>query len=423
MKNFFSYFSKTSKTPKESINVKMARIESHATNKFPMNPSKHSESLYLEQSDLIYSCVDYISKTASQAIPTITSERPNKYLSEWILSPNPYQPWSDYIELLIQGLLLTGTSFLSFEKYKNKYESWFLGTPVDVEIVTNDTNYISGYLYKTTIPYATDECITIKNPTINNRFYGQPTVKTLLDMLNLESYATQDLQDFYKNGSLLSGIIKSEYPLSNTQSIDIRDQFNTLYATKKGVKGSQRGGVAVFPNGLTFEPIQSNPTDSKVLDSLQIPEARVYKTFRINPLVLGGGGITSVGTNPEEVFKTTFNVAVRPYLYKLEDSINLFLRQKFKDPTINFKFDFSRITELETSLDTRAEAARIALSSGILSLNEARKWVGKDPIIVDTADYNVLPTYLYGDTVNFYQTPQSTPLVIDVPPKEDTQVE
>jgi HK97 family phage portal protein len=418
MKNFFSYFSKT---PKEPINVKMAKIESHATNKFPLNPSKHSESLYLEQSDLIYSCVDYISKTASQAIPTITSERPNKYLSEWIISPNPYQPWSDYIELLIQGLLLTGTSFLSFEKYKNRYESWFLGTPIDMEIVTDDKNYISGYLYKTTIPYAMDECIAIKNPTINNRFYGQPTVKTLLDMLNLESFATQDLQDFYRNGSLLSGIIKSEYPLSNTQSTDIRDQFNTLYATKKGVRGGQRGGVAVFPNGLTFEPIQSNPTDSKVLDSLQIPEARVYKTFKINPLVLGGGGVTSVGTNPEEVFKTTFNVAVRPYLYKLEDNINLFLRQKFKDNTINFKFDFSRITELETSLDTRAEAARVALSSGILSLNEARKWVGKDPIDVETADFNVLPTYLYGDTVNFYQTPQSTPLVTPTPPKEEEQ--
>lgn len=418
MKNFFSYFSKT---PKESINVKMAKIESHATNKFPLNPSKHSESLYLEQSDLIYSCVDYISKTASQAIPTITSERPNKYLSEWIVSPNPYQPWSDYIELLIQGLLLTGTSFLSFEKYKNRYESWFLGTPIDMEISTDDKNYISGYLYKSTIAYGVDECIAIKNPTINNRFYGQPTVKTLLDMLNLESFATQDLQDFYKNGSLLSGIIKSEYPLSNTQSTDIRDQFNTLYATKKGVRGGQRGGVAVFPNGLTFEPIQSNPTDSKVLDSLQIPEARVYKTFRINPLVLGGGGVTSVGTNPEEVFKTTFNVAVRPYLYKLEDNINLFLRQKFKDNTINFKFDFSRITELETSLDTRAEAARVALSSGILSLNEARKWVGKDPIDVETADFNVLPTYLYGDTVNFYQTPQSTPLVTPTPPKEDGQ--
>jgi HK97 family phage portal protein len=366
----------------------------------------------LHTSELVFSCVDYIAKAASQAVPRIgivdkngklTPLKPNDKLNEWVKNPNPFFTWGEMIELQVQALLLSGTSFMTLEQNKGKYESWFLGAPSSVKIVPHATNYIEGVIWKDTIAYKNDEVCITRNPTINNLYYGVPAVRPLLDTLNLESYAVADLKSFYENSSMLTGILESEYALAPDQVKALQDQFASLY----GTNGSNRGGTAILPGGLNYKPIQSSPSDSKILDSLAISDKRVLRVFKINALALGGENTST--SKPQDLMKSVFNTAVRPYLYRLEDSISLFLQNKFKNTSLRFEFDLDRIVELETSLNSKADAAKTSYSTGLSTLNEARDMIGLPQIDAENANKNILAAYLFGTGAQYIQ--DGTPLV------------
>ena len=412
--DFFKFFRKEKPIEKgSSFFVKIDKASANAKEQ-AKNYERGSNKLattaelnYFHTSELVFSCVDYVGKAASQATPKIgkigkegkvEALKTKDPLNTWIKAPNPFCTWGEMIELSVQGILLGGTSFMTMEMNKGKYESWFLGTPAEVTIVPDETNYIDGFLWKDKVAYDVDEVCFMKNSTLNNVYYGVPAVRPLLDTLNLESYAITDLSDFYKNSSMLTGLLKSEYPLSPEQITSLREQFKALY----GTGGAERGGTVVLPGGLSYFPIQSNPSDSKILDSLVVSEKRVLRTFKINPIVLGG---ESISTNkPHELMKAVFNTAVRPYLYKIQDNITLFLRNKFKDDTLVFYFDFDRVVELDTSLDIKANAAKTCYSTGLATLNEARDMIGLDKIVnCPNADKNILAVYLVGSGATYIQ--------------------
>jgi len=368
--------------------------------------AKSTEENTLHTSELVYSCVDYICKAASQAVPKIGKiDKSGKFvalkasdkLNSWAKSPNPYFTWGEMIELQIQAILLGGTSFMTFEMVKGNYESWFLGSPSSVKIVPHATNYMDGIIWKDVTAYKSDEICIVRNPTLNNMYYGVPAVRSLFDTLTLESYALTDLKSFYENSSLLTGLLESEYALSPEQINAIQEQFQTLY----GKGGTKRGGTAVLPSGLRYNPIQSSPQDAKILDSLAISDKRVLRVFKINALALGGENTST--SKPQDLMKAVFNTAVRPYLYKIEDSMTLFLQNKFKDPSLKFTFDLDRVVELETSLDVKSDAAKNSYTTGLATLNEARDMIGLARVDSENADKNILAAYLFGTGAVYVQ--------------------
>jgi HK97 family phage portal protein len=286
---------------------------------------------------------------------------------------------------------------MTHETNKGNLESWFLGSPSSVKIVPDSSNYIKGVIWKDKITYTADEVCIVRNPTLNNMYYGVPAIRPLLDTLLLETYALEDLKSFYENSSLLTGLLESEYALSPEQVSALQDQFAVMY----GQGGVNRGGTAVLPGGITYKPIQVSPNDSKLIDSLHISDKRVLRVFKINALALGGENTST--SKPQDLMKAVFNTAVRPYLYKLEDSITLFLRGKYKNPKLTFTFDLDRVVELETSLDVRADAAKTLYSTGLATLNEGRNMIGLPKVTVENADKNILAAYLFGTGATYVQ--------------------
>jgi len=373
--------------------------------------AKSAEENYLHTADLVYSCVDYIAKAASQAIPKIyildrdTNKKTrvkDKALQAWELSPNPFFTWGELIELTIQGLTLSGTSFLTFEKVKGRYETWFLSTPSKTKIVPSVKDYIEGVVFADNIAYKPDEVIILRNPTLNNAYYGVPTVRPLFDNLLLEADALTALKDFYKGSNLLSGVMESEFAMTNEQINSLRTQFKELF----GRNGADRGGTAVLPNKLKYKPIQATPADSKLLESMGVTDDRVYKVFKLNQTVVGGH---SSNLPTRDLMRVTFNTAVRPYLYKIQDQITLFLQQNTKNSDIIFEFDLDRVVELETSLDIKAQSAKTLMATGVASMNEARDLVGLPRLDIENADKNLLAASMYGSGARFIQ--DDTPII------------
>jgi len=368
--------------------------------------SKKNEENYLHTSELIFSAIDYVSKAASQAIPRLVKVNPSngdkeevtdKKLIQWLAAPNQFQSWGEIVELIVQGYFLSGNSFISHELVKGRFESWHLGPPSAVKVVPDKKKFITGYVYLDKVAYKTEEVIHFKNPTLNNIYYGVPSVRPLLDTLLLEASSIGELKQFYEGSTILSGILQSEYNLSPEQIREIREQFKELY----GKQGSERRGTVVLPAHMSYNTVQATPKDSMLLDSLTVSERRVFRVFKINPIALGGAEQST--SHPQELMKATFNTAVRPYLYKIEDQLTVFLREKFNDPTLKFYFDLDRITELETPLDTKANASKTMYTTGIASLNEARDLVGLPKLDEENADKHILAAYLFGENASYVE--------------------
>ena len=368
--------------------------------------AKSVEENSLHTSELIFSCVDYISKAASQAILKVVEVDPktgeektvrDKALIKWAKAPNAFQTWGDMIELTLQGILLGGGSFLTHEMVKGRMETWFLGPPSSVKIVPHPKKFIEGYIYNDKIAYKAEEVCYIRNPTLNNAYYGVPAVRPLVDTLLLESYAVNELKEFYEGSSLLSGILQSEYNLSPEQINEIRTQFKELY----GKDGRSRGGTAVLPAKLTYKTIQANPKDAQLLESLTVSDKRVLRVFKLNALALGGESAST--THSQELMRATFNTAVRPYIFRIQDALTLFLQEKFKNDKLEIRFDLDRITELETAIDVKTTAAKTLYSTGISSLNEARDMVGLSKLGDDNANKHAYPSFLFGNNISYIE--------------------
>ena len=390
------------------------------------NPSTAKEESTLSNSELVYACVDYITKAASQAVPRLYRydkagnkvKIRNSKLNRWVETPNPFYSWSDIIELAVQGLLLSGNSFLTFEEVGTEIETWFLTAPHMVNVVPNDEVFIEGYVYgeaNNAIAYGVDEIIHLKNPTLNNPYYGQPTIRPLFDTLVLEAMASDELNTFYKNSAILTGVLQSEYGLSSKQIETISNQFRSLY----GRGGANRRGIATLPSGVTYKSIQATPRDAMILDTLNISEERVMRVFKLHPIVLGGSpGAT---THTRELMKTVFNTAVRPYLYKIQEQITHFLRQHKQFKGVYFEFDLDRIVELDTAYVNKAEAVVTVSNSGLMTPNEARDILGLPKIDDSRFDSFLIPQHLYGSNVIIFD-PQSNQMIQGVEDTTGSQV-
>jgi len=370
------------------------------------NLAKSNEENFLGTSELVFSCVDYIAKAASQATPILYSyndkkseKKPvkDKKLQAWVNQPNPFWTWGDLLEVSIQGILLSGGAFLTHEMSKGNFETWFLGPPSKVDIVPDKAKFIKGFMYDKKIPYKVDEVCYIKNPTLNNMYYGMPAVRPLFDTLSLEASAIDELQTFFNGSTILTGILKSELPLTNEQIEVLREQFNALYSKQ----GKYKRGTAVLPSKMDYKQVQASPKDSMLIESMSLSEQRVLRVFKLNALVLGGEAAST--THPQELMKSVFNTAVRPYLYKIAAQMTLFLQKKFNDPSLRFEFDFDKVVELETSLDTKSSSAKTLYTTGVSTLNESRDLVGLPKLESEYADMNIVAGYLFGENFQYIQ--------------------
>jgi len=360
--------------------------------------SPNEEATY-RTSDLITSCVEYIAGTASQTkVKFLERSSDNKYeavkdkkLLEIEKTPNPFFSWEDIITLAFKSYLLGGNSYITLEKVKGKFEIWNLTPPSKVAVVPNARNYIDGFIYDNETAYKASEVCHWKNHTINNQFYGQSYIASLIDQLVVEGYSTEELKSFYENSAVGQGIITSELPLTTRRVEDIREQFKLLYGQGK----RERRGTMILPNGLKYETISLSPKDSMLLDTLDITEHRVLQLFHLNSMVLGGAKITTF-RETKEAQQVAFNTAVRPLLISLEATLTNFFRIQFKKPELIVKFDFDRIPELSDSLADKTNSAKALWSTGIMSLNEARDLVGLPSLPIENANKHFLPSYLLG---------------------------
>ncbi len=354
-------------------------------------------------SEVIFTCVDFISSAVAQSRFTIytrdtktqtkTPFNNKAVLKAFNTNPTPTSTWTELLGIASTQILLDGESFITLESVGKQFEFTVIDsdTTVDILFDAEHPEIPTGYKIGDT-EYSLEEMIHVKRVNIKRSLHGQSVLDSLIDPLVVDGYASNDLIALYENGSVGEIYLSSDTPLAESQVERIERKLTQKY-TKAG-----RHKTYILPNGLEPRTLKISPKDAVVLDAMMLSEDRLLRAFKLHRTVLGGN-IEAYTHDMQGLATVQFNQAVRPIINLIKDKIEMTLRKKLKKDDIYLDIDYRNLPEISRALTVHTDTARSMYSAGLSSLNEARELIGLYPLTDPLANENFLPEFLHGSSL------------------------
>ncbi|MEN8812076.1 MAG: phage portal protein [Candidatus Arcticimaribacter sp.] len=294
------------------------------------------------------------------------------------IEPNPFQDISSFKRNLIIDLLIDGNIFIYFDG------AHLYHLPADkVTIYTDDKTYVERYSYDNSIDYSPDEIIHIKENSFNSIYRGVPRLKPAYRTMQLLSSMRNFQDNFFKNGAVPGLVLKSP----NTLSEKVKERMMQAWSMRYNPNTGGRRPL-ILDGGLEVDPLTKiNFKELDFAESIKSNERIILEAMGIPPILLDGGNNANIRPNHRLYYLET----VLPIVKKLGYALERFFGFKLAE-------DVTGIPALQPELRDQAAYYATLVNTGILSANEAREALGKDP--VDGFDEPRVPANIAGSAVN-----------------------
>lgn len=168
------------------------------------------------------------------------------------------------------------------------------------------------------------------------------------------------------------GILKTTARLSQTAIERLRGAWASLYG---GVKNSAK--TVILEEGMSYEKLSMNPSEIQMSESRRDINSEICKLFGV-PESMISAKANKYGTLAQNNmhFKT---YCVQPILNAIQQALDRqLLTQKEKDNGYYFRFDAREM--LRTTQDELSNSINTLVNGGIITVNEGRYELDKEPI-------------------------------------------
>ena len=292
--------------------------------------------------------------------------------------PNPFQDVSAFKRNLIIDLLIDGNIFIYFDG------AHLYHLPAEkVTIYSDDNTYVEKYSFDNSIDYGVNEIIHIKENSFKSIYRGTPRLKPAFRTMQLLGSMRKFQDNFFKNGAVPGLVLKSP----NTLSEKIKERMLQAWSLRYNPNTGGRRPL-ILDGGLEVEPMsQINFRELDFQDSIKANEKIILEAMGIPPILMDGGNNANIRPNHRLYYLETVLPIVRKIGYALERYFGF-----------NLSEDVTGIPALQPELRDQAAYYATLVNTGILSANEARVAMGKEPI--DGFDEPRVPVNLAGSSVN-----------------------
>ena len=292
--------------------------------------------------------------------------------------PNPFQDVSTFKRNLIIDLLIDGNIFIYFDG------AHMYHLPADkITIHTDDKTYIERFSYDNSIDYSPNEIIHIKENSFNSIYRGVPRLKPAYRTMQLLSSMRNFQDNFFKNGAVPGLVLKSP----NTLSEKVKERMMRAWSIRYNpTTGGKR--PLILDGGLEVDALSKiNFKELDFAESIKSNERIILEAMGIPPILMDGGNNANIRPNHRLYYLETVLPVVKKLGYALERFFGFSLNE-----------DVTGIPALQPELRDQAAYYATLVNTGILSANEAREALGKEPVA--GFDEPRVPANIAGSAVN-----------------------
>lgn len=360
--------------------------KSERANRVPYTTAKAYERI-----EILNRCVNMIIDSAAQVDFTVGDQiktlvtygsAKGKQLENLLnVRPNPFMDTSTFRRLIATDMLFEGAAFIHWDGTSLYHLPASL-----VEVVADSKRYINKFTFNNTIDFKPNEIIFIKDNAYKGSGVAQISLQTrlsaVLNSLERREKMLEFKEKFLDNGTVIGLILETDEILNKKLRERKQEELQLDYNPSTG-----NASVLILDGGLKAKPY-SQISSFKDLDfeqDLARFEKNVCVTLGVPQLLIDGGNNANIRPNIELFYYMT----IIPMLSKMESALRFFF---------GFNIDLStkRVIALRPDLDAQAKQLTALVNNGLLTGNEARKELDRDPIDDEQMDKIRIPANVAG---------------------------
>lgn len=323
----------------------------------------------------VFTCLSVLATSVSQ-LPVGVMTKGDKsfspvdhYVNDLLVKPNNSQSQYEFIHSIITDLMLYGNAYLQKVMLPNGKVIELVPMPSsDMEMSISASGKRTYVLNKKV--YAENEIIHFRD-FIGADAQGLSRVRQAARLVGIDNAIDNLIADTFVNGTSASGIVSFPEDVEPATA----KAFTDAWASKFGKGGTTRGSVAVIGGGATFQQLTPmSPADGDIQSLKEQTTARIGAVFRIPSHMLeifSGAKYSNV-----QVRNTAFyRDSIAPLTTLIEQKLSAGL---LDGTDLVVRFDAADL--LRGDLQQATAVGVDAVSSGILTVDEARALMGYSPM-------------------------------------------
>jgi HK97 family phage portal protein len=213
---------------------------------------------------------------------------------------------------------------------------------------------------------------------------------------------------FFANASQPGGVLIAPTEIGDDQALRMKTYWEENFT------GANAGRLLVVGNGMKYEPLSVNATDSQLVEQLKWSAETVCSCYHVPPYKLGVGPPPSFNNTEawnQEYYAQCLQALIENFELTLDEGLEL-PRQ------YGTEFNLDDLLRMDTP--TKSAAAREGVTAGCLSPNEARKRYfdlgpvdGGDSPYLQQQNYSLSALAARDDAASLTPAPAAPPTVQD----------
>ncbi len=286
-------------------------------------------------------------------------------------APNAEMTSFDLRELLMGSLCLTGNAYHRIYRTRGGQIGELVPIPADTVVVDRAK---SGSLV-----YAVDGDKTLRQSQVwripgmgGDGIVGYSPITLAREAIGLALATEQHGATLFGNGAHPGGILETDGVLRDQGAIDrLRSQFERSYS------GRNANRPLVLERGLKWRQISMSSDDAQFLETRKFQRTEICSIFRVPPHMIGDLERATFSNIEHQSLEFVMHT-LRPWLVRIEQSITRDLISPDERGMIFAEFDVRGL--LRGDIKSRYDAYNLAIRTGWMSRNEARKLENLNPV-------------------------------------------
>lgn len=310
-------------------------------------------------------------------------ENQNNPLKKILSRPNPLQSNTAFFRELVKQYLVFGNVFILTNKSFQDGEQSTTGMPSELRIKSAlgmivETNrskikyILSGGAKYTVDAYDNKNILHIKNDHLESDVIGFSIFNHIAVWIDIYNHGMKWNNSILKNDGKVSYILSAK--ADSIIDAEQQEQIKSFFSADN--LGFKNAGKALFLNDVDVQKTSLTPAEMDFQELMKVAERVISYAFGVpHPLISPDA---STFANMAEAKQMLWTDSVMPLIEYIVDEINNFLAPIYNGNRIKVVYD--DVMALEPTREKKVDNVVKLLTSGMITINEAREFLGYDAI-------------------------------------------